>query len=513
MQMIYNYTQVLELEKMILREQGFSEEELRAQKSNAFCMQFKKDFFGRQRIVLFAGPNENGALGLRIATTLASLSHEIIVVLLNPTGALPDYVIAEREIFKANYEESFMEVTSQFAPPPIHESDILIDAICGIEQRTPLTGTIPNVIKYLNSLQATKISLDIPSGLMEEDNSTNDESKIFKAKLTYTFYSPKLSFLFRENNSCVGVWRIMNLGFNLPDSQASFDFQLFSSFDMEQALPKRKIFSHKYDYGKVLVIGGSKGMVGAPILAAKAAMNSGVGHLTIHLPKGYDVVAHVSVPEALVSVDPSTESFSDENIEVDQYDAIAVGPGLGQALETKMALESVLRNTQRPMIFDADALNIMAQAESNLMDIVPEGSILTPHEGEFDRLFGASLSSYERLMKAVKIAKSRKLNILLKGTYSATCTQEGRVYFNTSGNAGLATAGTGDVLVGIILALLGKGHSAMQACCIASYLHGFAADLYATSFCQESLTASKLIEQLPIAFKRYKNDEEQQFFI
>lgn len=508
MRMLYNYLQVKELEDEILQMQNFSESELRAQKSNAFCMQFKKDFFGRQRVVLFAGPNENGALGLRIATTLASLGHDIMVVLLNPTGVLPELVIKERDNFLESYEDYLMEVTSQFSPPPIHEEDILIDAICGVEQQTPLKGSTPNVIMYLNSLHATKISIDIPSGLLEGDNSENDSSKIFKANLTYTYYGPKLSFLFRENHSIVGSWSVMNLGINPPSDVLESDFKLFDTYEMEHALPRRGTFTHKYDYGKVLLIGGSRGMIGAPILAGRAAMTSGVGHLTLHLPKGYETVAHVSLPEALVSIDFSSDSFSADSLKLEDYDTVAVGPGLGQSTESRFALEYLMQNFRRPMILDADALNIIANAEEDLLALVPEGSILTPHEGEFDRLFGASSNSYSRLMKAIEMAKLHKMNILLKGAYSATCSADGLVYFNTSGNPGLATAGTGDVLVGIILALLGKGHTAVHSCCVAAYLHGFAADLYASAFCQESLTASKLIEQLPIAFKRFKNDRE-----
>lgn len=512
MQVIYNHKQIKLLESNILEHQGMTEEELRAQKSNAFCMQFKKDFFGRQKIVLFTGPNENGALGLRIATTLASLSHDIMVVLLNPTGTLPEEVILERDNFLASFEEYLMEVTSQFAPPIINENDIIIDAICGTEQQTPLTGTIPNVIRYLNSLVATKISVGIPSGLLESDNRDNDYSKIFAAQLTYTFFSPKLSFLFKENSSYIGVWTVMNLGVQLPKSSIESDFQFFGSLDMEQAIPKRPRHSHKYDFGKVLLIAGSKGMVGASILAGKAALYSGAGHLTLHIPQGYEGAIHAALPEALVSSDASNNYLTATNLDIKDYDAIAVGPGLGRAKESELALEQILKHSQCPIILDADALNLIAFSEKDLLNHIPKGSILTPHEGEFDRLFGASSSSFERLMRAKEIAQEKQIYILLKGAYSATCSIDGKVYFNTSGNPGLATAGTGDVLTGILLALLGKGHSALESCCIAAFIHGFSADLYASSFCQESLTATQLIEQIPIAFKRYKNDREQPFY-
>lgn len=512
MQEIYNYNQIKLLESQILKDQGMTEEELRAQKSNAFCMQFKKDFFGRQRIILFAGPNDNGALGLRIATTLASLSHDIMVVLLNPTGTLPDEVIHERDNFKASFEEHLMEVTTQFAPPMINEEDIIVDAICGTEQQSPLTGSVPNVIRYLNSLVATKISVDIPSGLLETDNRDNDYSKVFSAQLTYTFYNPKLSFLFKENSGFVGLWTVMNIGIHLPESSEESDYQFFGSLDMEQAIPKRSRYSNKYDFGKVLLIAGSKGMIGASILAGKAATYSGAGHVTLHIPQGYEGAIHAALPEVLVSSDASNAHLTNTNLDIKEYDAIAIGPGLGRSKESELALEQLLKRCECPIILDADALNIIAFSEKELLNHIPKGSILTPHEGEFDRLFGASASSFERLELAKQIAQEKQINILLKGAYSATCSTNGKVFINTSGNPGLATAGTGDVLTGIILALLGKGHSPQSACCIAAFIHGFAADLYASSFCQESLTASQLIEQIPIALKRYKNDCEQPFY-
>lgn len=506
MQMILDYRQVKVLEESIIADQHYTEDELRAQKSNAFCMQFKKDFGGLRRVVLFAGPNENGALGLRIATTLTSLNHDVMVVLLNPTGTLPELVIRERDNFRASYEERLMEVSSHFCPPPINESDVIIDAICGIELQAPLTGSVPNVIMYLNSLHAHKLSLEIPSGLLEADNRENEVSKIFKADYTYTFYSPKLSFLFRENHSAVGITRVLNPGF-IPSSEGfSSDYMLFDASEMEQSIPPRGIFTHKYDYGKVLLIAGSKGMMGAAILAGKAAMSSGVGRLTLHVPKGYDSAIHTSLPEALVSIDPSEDSFSSERLQLELFDAIAVGPGLGRSTESRYALEHLLRNYRRPVILDADALNLIATAGDFFLDLIPRGSILTPHVGEFDRLFGGASSSFDRLDKAIDVAKERQINILLKGAYTATCTPEGKVFFNTSGNPGLATAGTGDVLVGMILALLGKGHTASEACRIAAYLHGFAADLYASAYCQESLTASRLIDQIPLALKRFRND-------
>lgn len=501
MQKIYSSREILELEERLVDERSDWEDasELIAHKSIAVCNRIKQDFLSNRRAVIFAGPNEKGALAIKVAQSLLGMQYEVKVVLLNPSGSLPTDVAKGRDSF---LEESthLIEVTSNaFNPPVITESDLLIDGIQGVE----LNPSLNNVIKYLNGVKATKIALEIPSGMSEDHEEMIDYTKIFRADFTYTFYSPKLLFFFQENEPYVGVWRVLQPSFFNAQTKADAPYLVFDMQSMETALPTRKRFTNKYDFGKDLLIAGSEGMIGAALLAGKAAMVSGAGHLTIRVPHGKDSIIHVGLPEALVSQDPSEEGFSSAAMPLKDYSAIAVGPGIGRSTETKLALEQLLINYKQPLILDADALALLAEDEGRLLEMVPKGSIITPHFGEFDRLFGPSRNCRERLKKAKEMAQSRGLYILLKGAFTATALPTGQIIFNLTGNPGMATAGSGDVLTGILLALLGKKHSQQSACAIASFLHGFAAENYTAEYCEESLTASSLISYLPIAFKRF----------
>ncbi len=504
MQKIFNSREVIELEAQLVEERSDwnGASELIAHKSIAVCNRIKQDFLANRRAVIFAGPNEKGALAIKVAQSLLGMQYDVEVVLLNPSGNLPPEVVSERDDFLEESDRLIEVTTNSFNPPLIDETDLLIDGIQGVETNPSLN----NVVKYLNGIKAIKIALEIPSGMSEESDQLIDYTKIFRADATYTFYSPKLLFFFPEYEPYVGRWRVLQPSFYTPQSKSDATFTLFDTQAMENALPTRRRFSHKYDYGKDLLIAGSRGMMGAAVLAGKAAMISGAGHLTLRVPEGMDTLIHTTLPEALVLEDPSEESFSSAAFLLSDYTAIAVGPGIGRSTETKLALEQLLSSYKLPLILDADALAILAEDEGRLLEMVPKGSILTPHVGEFDRLFGPSRNSRERIEKARIEAQARGLYILLKGAYTALALPAGQVVFNPTGNPGLATAGSGDVLTGIILALLGKKQSPMIACAAAAFLHGFAAENYAADYCEESLTASALIQYLPTAFKRFTSD-------
>lgn len=504
MQKIYSCREVAEFEAQLVDERSDWEgmSELIAHKSIAICNRIKQDFLANRRAVIFAGPNEKGALAIKVAQSLIGMQYDVDVVLLNPAGSLPREVEIERDDFLEE-SDKLVEVTSNsFNPPTIEETDLLIDGIQGVISISSLN----NVVKYLNGVKAIKIALEIPSGMSEDADELIDYTKIFRADTTYTFYSPKLLFFFPEYEPYIGRWRVLQPSFFTPQYNSEATYAIFDTLSMESALPSRRRFSNKYDYGKDLLIAGSHGMMGAAVLAGKAAMVSGAGHLTIRVPEGKDGIIHTTLPEALVSEDPSDEGFSSAALPLNDYTAIAIGPGLGRSTETKLALEHLLSNYKLPLILDADALALLADDEGRLLDMVPKGSILTPHLGEFDRLFGPSRNSRERIEKARAAAESRGLYILLKGAYTATALPTGQVIFNLTGNPGLATAGSGDVLTGIILALLGKKLNQMTACTAAAFLHGFAAENYAADYCEESLTATTLIQYLPTAFKRFTSD-------
>jgi NAD(P)H-hydrate epimerase len=245
---------------------------------------------------------------------------------------------------------------------------------------------------------------------------------------------------------------------------------------------------------------GSYGKMGAAILASRACLKSGVGLLTSHVPRLGYVIIQSSVPEAMASVDRSDILISEHPC-LDTYTAIGVGPGLGDKPNTQIALKELLLQVgSKPLVLDADAINILA-ANKQYLNILPQQCILTPHPGEIDRLLGPSRDGYERLSKAVEFAKTHKVIIVLKGAYTAVINSNGECHFNSSGNPGMATAGSGDVLTGIILAFLAQSYSHFDAVRVAVYLHGLAADLYVEKSSMESLSANSIIKYLGKAFR------------
>lgn len=504
MQKIYNGREVAEMEATLVAERSDWEgaSELMAHKAIAVGNRLKQDYYAARRAVIFAGPNEKGALAIRVGTSLVGMQYDVEVLLLNPNGVLPDEVAQERDAY-LEVSGHLTEVTSNaFALPQLAPQDLLIDGIQGRE----LLPSLNNVTKYLNRVAAIKVALELPSGMGEEGSGPTDYTKILKADVTYTFYSPKLPLLLPENEPYVGRWRVLYPSFYSAKSTTNAPFMYFGTQEMEQVLPLRGRFSNKYDYGKDLLIAGSKGMMGAAVLAGRAAMTSGAGHLTVHVPSGQAVIVQSMVPEALVREDASEESFSSVSYPLSDYTTIAVGPGLGRSTESLLGLEQLLGSYAQPMVLDADALYLLAQEEGRLLEMVPKGSILTPHVGEFDRLFGPSRNSYERLELARKEAARLGIYILLKGAYTATATPMGQLIFTMSGNPGLATAGTGDVLTGIIMALLGQKLPQLEACVAGAFIHGFAAESYSSDYCELSLTAGRLIDYLPTAFKRFTSN-------
>ena len=321
--------------------------------------------------------------------------------------------------------------------------------------------------------------------------------------MTLTFGFPKLAFFFPENASYVGRWKILDIGLH-PDAidQTRTPYNFVEEEDIAYSLLPRDRFAHKGIFGHALLIAGSKGKMGAALLAAKACLRSGAGLLTAHIPARGESVFQTAFPEAMLSFDEHPDHLSTPP-ELDAYAAIGMGPGLETHPESAAAIEQILRSASKPVVIDADAINILASNKEWLKD-VPQHSILTPHPKEFERLAGESANSYERLAKARAFASEHKVCLVLKGAYTAICTPIGNVYINSCGNPGMATAGSGDVLTGIILGLLAQGYSPESAAVIGVFLHATAGDLAASSHSEESLIASDIIDMLGTAFKQLK---------
>jgi len=287
--------------------------------------------------------------------------------------------------------------------------------------------------------------------------------------------------------------------------QKEIDVHFFSVEEMDIAslIPVRDKFAHKGNFGHALLIAGSRGKAGAAVLAAKACLRSGAGLLTVHIPACGEIILQTSIPEAMIEIDNDYDYISRLEL-LTKYNAIGIGPGIGCNGKTAEVLSQLFENSKQPLVIDADAINLLSQNE-RLQQALPANSILTPHAGEFDRLAGTSENAYDRLEKACQWAKRHKVYIILKGAYTAICTPDKECFFNSTGNPGMATAGSGDVLTGIILGLLAQSYSPLNAALTGVFLHGLAGDIAAGEKSQESLIASDIIENLGHAFKKISN--------
>ena len=452
------------------------------------------------RFVVFAGPGNNGGDALAVARLLSAEGYKPVAYLFNTTGKLSPDCEANRNLLIDIEGVDFHEVTNQFIPPQLTEDDIIIDGLFGSGLNKPLSGGFASLVKFINASEATVVSIDVPSGLMGEDNTANVMDHVVKADYTLTLQFPKLAFLFAENEPYVGAWKVLDIGLNKEGIRQTYTpYEMGDAGKMRYQLKIRNRFSHKGDFGRALLIAGQQGMAGASVLAARACLRSGVGLLTVHVPLCNNTIVQTSVPEAMTSLDRNEFCFT-ETPDLQPYQAVGIGPGLGQSEQTQRALFDLLTHSSAPMVVDADALNLIGESHSYLRRL-PKGSIITPHPGEMDRLVGKCRNSFERLSKAMNLAQTCGMHIVLKGAYTAVISPSGNCWFNVTGNPGMATGGCGDVLTGIILALLAQGYDADTAAKMGVCIHGIAGDLAAREKGEIALVASDVVNCLHKAWK------------
>ena len=505
---IFETSKIKELDRYTIDNEPIASIDLVERAATAFTQEFCRKFSKQNHVIVFAGQGNNGADGLAIARLLSEEGFRIDVFLFNPTQHLSSECEVNKQRLLTDKKVRLVEVIDDFTPPPLTERDIVIDGLFGSGLNRPLSGGYAAVVDYINQSKAVVVSIDIPSGLFGEDNRANTPKHIIKADYTYTFEFPKLAFVLPENASFVGKWKILPIDIHPAIIESTqTPYMMIADKDFEGIILPRNKFAHKGMFGHALLIAGSKGKMGAAVLAAKACLRSGAGLLTVRLPLRGETVLQTTVPEAMVSLDTEPD-FVSVLPEITGYDAIAIGPGLGTQMQSVEMLETLLGAARKPLLLDADALNILAM-NTNLIPLLPPYSILTPHPKEFDRLFGECACGFERIQKAKTMAMKLKVCIILKGAYTAICTPDGNVYFNATGNPGMATAGSGDVLTGVILGLLAQQYAPETSAVIGVYLHGMAGDLVlekvSESVSEESLIAGDIIQMLGKAFRLQKD--------
>lgn len=470
--------------------------------TNAIIRRWDKSF----KMVVFAGPGNNGGDALAVARMLSQRGYHVEVFLFNTKGKLSEECQTNLERLKMCGSVYFTEISTQFDPPELTESHVVIDGLFGSGLNKPLSGGFAAVVKYINASKAQVAAIDIPSGLMGEDNTYNIRQNIVHADVTLSIQLPKLSFLFPENEEVVGEWELLDICLKQSyiDATAS-PFSILGEEVIRPIIKPRKRFAHKGSFGHGLLIAGSYGMAGASILSAKACLRSGIGLLTVHTPIHNHDILQISVPEAIVQTDIHERYFA-QPTDLSRYKAIAIGPGLGQEEDTALAMMEQIQGSNLPIILDADAINILS-THRNWLSRLPKRCILTPHLGELERLIGKCMDTYERLTKVKELAAYLQSYIIVKGAWTTIVTPEGEYFFNPTGNPGMATGGSGDVLTGILLALVAQGYSREEACKLGVYIHGLAGDIAAEEMTETGMISSDIINALPNAWKKIRQTD------
>ena len=499
---IFSSTQIHELDKYTIDHEPIKSIDLMERAASRIVAEIRHLCTAYNTIVVFAGPGNNGGDALAVARILASEGLKVKAWLFNTTGRLSADCKTNRDRLTGMKElDSFTMVIDEFDPPTLDASTLVIDGLFGVGLNKPLTGGYASLVKYINASPSKVVSIDMPSGLMSESNEYNVRSNIIRADVTVTIQQPKLSFLFAENQQFIGELKVVDINISKEGmAQVDAHVTILEEDDVRCRMRQRDDFAHKGTMGHALIIAGSRGMAGAAMLATKACLRSGVGKVTVHTPAANIIPLQIGVPEAILDIDPDNCFFT-EAVSTDRFQAMGIGPGLGNNENSAITMIGQLRRAQCPIVIDADAINILATHKA-WMQQLPAGCILTPHIGEFERLEGASSDSYDRLSKAIILADRQQAYIVLKGHNTAIVTPGGRIMFCPTGNSGMATAGSGDVLTGVITALLARGYAQADACLVGTYLHGLAGDIAAKKFGKESLMASDIIGALPEAFMR-----------
>lgn len=497
---IFPTIQLKELDAYTIENEPVSSIDLMERASRALARAMSERWSAETPFTVFAGPGNNGGDALVVSRLLAERGCRVEVYLFNTKGTLSPDCETNKERLAGVAGIDFHEITTQFVPPVLTAEHVVVDGLFGSGLNKPLSGGFAAVVKYINTSPATVVAIDVPSGLMGEDNTYNIQANIIRADLTLSLQLPKLAFLFAENAPFVGEWQLLDIGLSEEAiEEKETDFALTEHEDVASMLKPRGKFAHKGNFGRALLIAGSQGMAGASVLAARACLRSGVGLLTVHIPFCNNFIVQTSVPEAMTEIDINDVRFSCAT-DTDDYQAVGIGPGLGKAGDTEAALLEQIESCQTPMVVDADALNLLGEHRSYIGRL-PKGSILTPHPKELERLVGKCQNSYERLTKARELARSAGVHILLKGAYSVIIAPSGKCWFNPTGNPGMATGGSGDVLTGVVLALLAQGYDAETAARMAAYVHGLAGDIACKKHGVMGMTAGDIVTCLPPAWR------------
>ncbi len=491
-------SQIREADAYTIAHEPIASIDLMERAAKTFISWFINHFPDKKRtIAVYCGTGNNGGDGLAIARMLKVHEYQQVNV------KIASFSSKSSDDFNTNLHRlipsgiSIKEIKPREELPD-ENSNIIIDALLGTGLNKPLTGDYERLVNYLNSLHKTVVAVDVPTGFFCEGEIDSD-APVLKADLVITFQQPKINFLLPESAPYIHCWEAVNIGIN-EGFIRSLDspYQLVEEKDIRQRLKPRHRFSNKGTYGHALIVAGQPETMGAALLCSSACAYTGAGLTTACVPQSGLTALNSHQPEVMAIVRKEKEQVE---IEWEKFTAIAVGPGLGKEKDTLTLFTHLLKGYDKPIVIDADALNLLA-VHHGLWKYVPADSIITPHVKEFDRLFGEHKNWWQRLQTAVEMAKEHKIYIVLKNDYTISVTPDGKLFFNSTSNAAMASGGMGDVLTGILAALLAQKYSSEDACIIGNYIHGKAGDELALPNRMHVVLPGRLILQLPVTMAK-----------
>lgn len=453
---------------------------------NLFVLKYDNTF----KTQIFCGIGNNGGDGLAVARKLHQLGYDVETFILGDIKKNSADCFVNLERLKNQSEVIKLKENDDINWPKT-ENSVIIDAIFGSGLNRPIDGFLANLILKINQTGLPIVSIDVASGLISDTHSP--QSAVIQPTYTITFQYPKLAFFMPENEKFVGHWEAVDIGLSQDFILKAETKYYYTTSEEIKPLP-RSSFSHKGTFGHAYLVAGSYGMMGAAVLASKACLRSGVGKITSHIPIKYVDILQISVPEVIIEVSQNDDCFG-TNWDLEKYDALGIGPGIG--FSNLSGLKSFLeKGRYKKIVIDADGITMLGNS-LDLLKLLPENTILTPHPKEFKTLIGRNWKNdFEKLEILSEFAVSNKVIICLKGKNTAVGLPNGEIHFNSTGNSGMGTAGSGDVLTGIILSFLAQGYAPEQAAIQGVYEHGLAGDRAAKNRSERSMIASDIIENL-----------------
>lgn len=486
--------QLSEADKITIQKQEITSEELMERAAGLVFQEMHKRLDGASiPIKIFCGIGNNGGDGLVVARLLLENGYKVKVYIVNYSDKRSDDFLANYEKLKKITSDWPISIKGENDFPEINAGDFVIDAIFGIGLNRPIQGWMGSLIKKINESKAFVLAIDMPSGLFS-DRVPDKDAAVINASYTLSFQTPKLVFYLPQTMAYAGDVQILDIGLDKEFiSEVNSGMFLIESKEAESLYRERKKNSHKGDYGNVLIAGGSYGKMGSVLLAATAALRTGTGLCTLYIPKcGYQII-QAGLPEAMVLTDENEEILTgfpgDFGADVNCF-----GMGAGKNEKTVDAMKKFLQVSKHPVVIDADGLNILSE-NKELLNLLPENSVLTPHPGELKRLIGEWKDDFDKLEKVKEFSKKYKAVVLIKGSHTFIISDD-EIYVNSTGNAGMATAGSGDVLSGVITSLIGQKYHPVTAAVLGVYLHGLSGDIAASELGFESVMAGDIAENI-----------------